>query len=203
MMTTTSKWRLEGDYFETCNCETACPCVWLQPSSEGDCKLLVAWHIEKGNLDDLDLGDLNVALACYSPGDMGDGHWQAALYVDERASEHQLAALTNIFGGQLGGHPQILMSFVEEILGVTKVKIDYFAQGKTRRLSIPDIAQAEIEGINGIDGGQSTIFNPPLCVVPSDPSIVAKSKTYLYKDHGELWEFSGRNGYYSSFTYRP
>jgi len=23
-------WILQGSYFETCNCDTACPCVWMQ-----------------------------------------------------------------------------------------------------------------------------------------------------------------------------
>ncbi|MEK6736727.1 MAG: DUF1326 domain-containing protein, partial [Pseudomonadota bacterium] len=41
-MNTTNHWSLQGSYFEACNCETACPCVWLQPPSEGNCKLLVA-----------------------------------------------------------------------------------------------------------------------------------------------------------------
>src|SRR4051794_35848564 len=39
-------WSLNGSYFETCNCETSCPCIWLQPPSEGNCTLLMGWHIE-------------------------------------------------------------------------------------------------------------------------------------------------------------
>lgn len=101
-MNKTSYWNLQGDYFETCNCVTACPCVWLQPPTEGNCKL---------------------------------------------------------------------MSFVSEILGVKKVKIDYQVQGDKRRLSIPDIAQAEIESIQGIGGGEATIENPPLCVVQAIPLL--------------------------------
>ena len=50
-MSDTKNWILQGSYFETCNCEIACPCVWLQPPTTGDCKLLVAWHIDQGHLD--------------------------------------------------------------------------------------------------------------------------------------------------------
>jgi len=119
-MTDTKNWNLQGSYFETCNCETACPCIWLQPPTTGDCKLLVAWHIDQGYLDNQSLDGLNVALACYSPGNMIDGNWQAALYVDERADDGQVDALVQIFGGRQGGHPAILMSFVGEVLGVKK-----------------------------------------------------------------------------------
>lgn len=202
-MSETKNWNLQGSYFETCNCETACPCVWLKPPTEGNCKLLVAWHIEHGYLNDQALDGLNVALACYSPGHMKDGNWQAALYVDERATDPQFDAIVQIFSGQQGGHPAILMSFVTEVLGMKRVKIDYQEQDGQRRLVIPDIAQAEIESIEGITGGQATINNPPLCVVTSHPTVVARSKNYRYKDYDKDWTFSDRNGYFSAFVYQP
>ena len=202
-MTEKINWKLQGSYFETCNCETACPCVWLQPPSEGDCKLLVAWHIEKGNYAKQTLDNLNVALACYAPGNMKEGNWQAALYIDERADDAQFDVITQIFNGQQGGHLAILMSFVSNVLGIQKVKIDYREDGNKRFMSIPDIAQAEIEGIQGITGASSSITNPPLCVVSSHPATVAKSNQYQYQDFDKNWQFSDRNGYYSPFIYQP
>ena len=202
-MSETKQWQLQGSYFETCNCETACPCVWLQSPSEGDCKLLVAWHIETGHFEQQNLDNLNIALACYSPGQMTEGNWQAALYIDERADDAQFDAITQIFSGQQGGHLAILMSFVGEVLGIKKVKIDYREEGKKRFMSIPGIAQAEIESIQGITGAESSISNPPLCVVTSHPSTVAKSKHYQYQDFDKNWQFSERNGYYSPFVYQP
>lgn len=202
-MDKTTDWCLQGGYFEACNCVTSCPCIWLQPPSEGNCKLLVAWHIDSGHLDAQSLDGLNVALACYSPGHMKDGNWQAALYVDERASDAQFDAITQIFGGQQGGHPAILMSFVSEVLGAKKVMIDYQEEGNKRQLIIPGIAQAEIEGIQGIKGSDATIDNPPLCVVTSHPAVVARSINYQYEDYDKVWKFSERNGFYSPFSYQP
>lgn len=189
--------------FETCNCETACPCVWLQAPTEGDCKLLVAWHIESGYLENQTLNNLNVALACYAPDNMKKGNWQAALYIDEQADDVQFEAITQIFSGQQGGHLAILMGFVSDVLGIKKVKIDYQEDGNKRFMSIPGIAQAEIEGIQGITGAESSISNPPLCVVSSHPSTVAKSRQYQYQDFDKNWQFSDRNGYYSDFIYQP
>jgi len=202
-MNETIEWKLQGSYFETCNCEVACPCVWLQPPSEGDCKLLVAWHIDKGHFAEQSLNNLNIALACYAPANMKDGNWQAALYIDQRANDAQFDAITQIFSGQQGGHLEILMSFVTEVLGIKKVKIDYKEQGNKRFMSIPDIAQVEIESIQGITGAQSTISNPPLCVVSSHPATVAKSKKYQYQDFDKDWQFNDRNGFYSAFSYHP
>jgi len=202
-MSESKNWIVQGSYFETCNCETACPCIWLQAPTNGDCKLLVAWHIEQGHLDELSLDGLNVALACYSPGQMTDGNWQAALYVDERADDSQMDAIVQIFSGRQGGHPAVLMSFVGEVLGVKKVKIDYLEQGNSRSVVIPGIAQAEIESIQGITGGLATINTPPLCVVTSHPTAVGKSKNYQYKDYDKDWAFSERNAFFSDFVYQP
>jgi hypothetical protein len=196
-------WRLQGRYFETCNCATACPCVWLQPPSEGECKLLVAWHIDEGYLESTNLDGLNVALACYARGNMINGGWKAALYIDDCADTIQTEALTRIFGGQAGGHLSVLLGFVGEIWGIKKVAMDYQEQGDSRSLSIPGIAEAEIQSVKGINDGEALISNPPLCVVTSHPSVVAKSRHYHYRDYGQTWEFSERNGFHSAFVYRP
>ena len=203
MTNNNNNWSLAGSYFETCNCTTACPCVWLNSPTEGDCKLLVAWHIENGQMNELSLDGFNVALACYSPENMKNGNWQAALYIDERADDHQFAAITEIFSGQLGGHPSILMGFVRKVLGIKKVRIDYQEQDGSRSLIIPGIAQVEIESIEGISGGLAKIENPPLCVAPSHPAVVARSKQYKYHDYEHDWQFTERNGYYSPFIYQP
>lgn len=196
-------WHLEGDYFEACNCKTACPCVWFNPPSEGDCKLLVAWHVERGYYEAVALDGLNTVLACYSPDHMKKGNWQTALYLDERAEEAQSNALLRIFSGQSGGHPAILAGFIGKVLGVKHVPMTYEAAGKERHLTMSDLAEVRIRAIDGIAGGEATISNPPLCVAPSHPSVVAKSEVYRYHDHGFHWEFSGRNSYYSPFVYHP
>ncbi|GAB4358512.1 MAG: DUF1326 domain-containing protein [Methylohalobius sp. ZOD2] len=197
------EWRLEGEYFETCNCEAACPCIWFKPPTDGDCRLLVGWHIKRGRYGATRLDNLNVALACYAPGNMKDGEWQAALYLDERVNEDQWVALEQIFSGQVGGQPALLLGFVTKVLGSQLARIDFRMDGERRRLVIEGVAEAEVEGIQGIRGGVPAIDNPPLCVVSSHPSRVAKSRTYTYQDYGFKWEFSGRNGFYSPFVYGP
>jgi len=97
----------------------------------------------------------------------------------------------------------LLAGFVGEVLGVKHVPMTYEAAGKERRLLMSDLAEVSIRAIDGIDGNESTITNPPLCVVPSYPSVVAKSEVYRYQDYGFDWEFSGRNGYFSPFAYHP
>jgi hypothetical protein len=128
--------------------------------------------------------------------------WQAALYIDTRASASQKDALTRIFGGQAGGVPGALGSLIGEVLGVKSVPIEYTAEGKRRSLRIPNVAEAEIEAIAGQDGADVTISSAPLIVVPGEPVVVAKSKRLSYQDYGFKWEASEKNGFYSPFTYK-
>lgn len=195
-------WQLKGTYFETCNCDVACPCVFLSPPTEGECRVLVAWHVDQGTDGAVDLSGLNVAMAIHSPGHMMQTKWRAALYLDERASPAQKDALTRIFAGQAGGHLEALASLIGDVLGVASVRIDYQTAGKKRSLSIPGIASAEIEAIEGQGGGEVTISGHPLCVAPGAAAVVARSKRLDYTDHHMTWAISDRNGFYSPFAYQ-
>ena len=195
------KWKLAGTYFEACNCNIACPCTFLSAPTTGECKALVGWHIDNGNFENINLSGFNVAMAIHAPGHMLEVKWQAALYLDETASEEQQKALTQIFTGQVGGHPAMLVSFVGEVLGIKSAPIEYEAKGKQRRLKIPDVLETEIEALDQA-GADVTIDNPPLGLAPGYTLVVAKSGKLHYQDHGLQWDISGKNGFYSPFTYQ-
>ena len=89
-----------------------------------------------------------------------------------------------------------------EVLGVKTVSMNYRTEGKRRSLSIPSLAEMEIEAVTGLDGGEATMSNMPFCVAPGYPSVLAKSKKFTYRDHGYGWEFSDKNGFYSAFSYQ-
>lgn len=194
------EWKLEGTYFETCNCEAACPCVFLSPPTEGDCTVLLAWHVDMGHFGDVSLDGLNVALAVDSPGHMVETKWKAALYLDEEASEEQRQALTKIFAGQAGGHPARLAEHIGEVLGVATVPIDYRAEGKRYSVRVGRVGEAVIEAIEGPEG-DVTISGHPLAIAPGFPVVAARSERMRYQDHGYDWELSGRTGFYSPFRY--
>jgi hypothetical protein len=197
-----SKWSLKGSYFETCNCEVECPCIFMSAPSHGDCTVLVAWHIDEGNFDKLNnLGGLNVVGIFHSPGNMFTTKWRVALYIDDKASKEQSDALTKIFAGQAGGAPAALASFVGEVAGVKKVKIEYSATGKNRSVKIPQIAEAEIEAIEGQGGSTVSIQNHPVAVSPGQVATVAKSTAFRAHDLGFEIELSNKSGLYAPFKY--
>jgi hypothetical protein len=173
----------------------------MSSPTDGECTVLVAWHVENGSFGDTNLDGLNVVLAAHAPGHMLEVKWIAGLYLDERADPGQRDALTKIFGGQAGGHPAVLCSFVGQVLGVKAVPIEYRAEGKRRSISIPSLAAAEIEALKGQGDAEVTIANQPVAVAPGFPAVVAKSKHASYRDYTFHWEISGKNGFYSPFVY--
>lgn len=96
-------YRVEGEYFESCNCEVSCPCIFLGPATEDRCILFLAWRVTSGEKDGVDLSGLSAVLAVDSPKRMTDGGWRVALYLDERATPEQAEALRAIFSGRPGG----------------------------------------------------------------------------------------------------
>lgn len=195
-------WSLSGTYFESCNCDTACPCVFLSEPTEGDCTVLVGWHIDEGHADEVQLGGLNVALAVHSPGHMAKVPWTVALYLDERADGKQSDALTRIYTGQEGGHPERLAGHIGEVLGVSSVAITFVADGRRRSLRIGEVGAVEIESIEGQQGEPVTVTGHPLAIAPGHPVEVGRSTQLSYHDHGLDWELSDKNGLSSPFAYQ-
>ena len=207
MSNTTAKasWKLEGDYFEGCNCDIVCPCIFLGDPDEGDCHVTCAWHIQEGNYENLTLDNLNAVAMFNTPGNMVTGpKWKAALYIDDNASSEQADALTKIYSGQAGGFFAAAVNFIGEMLGVKSVPIEFGIDGKRRWLNIKNSVELEIEGVKGIDPNkESCIVNPAFSVVPGSDLVVARSSKYNYNDHGLQWNNSGKNGFYCRFSYSP
>jgi hypothetical protein len=214
-------WRIEGDYFDGCNCKSICPCIFALDPTEGDCEGLAAWHIEKGHFtnwtnndrnsnssdNSINLANLNVVISVRAPGNMLTGSkWKIALYLDEKANNDQKEALTKIFTGQAGGEFFAeMLSRVGEILGTRSVPIEFNIEGKKRRkIKIPSIAEMEIEGLAGSNPDiEPKVVNPAFSNTPGIDPIIARSTRHTYNDHGLEWDNSGKNAFYSRFAYGP
>ncbi len=194
-------WKVSGSYFESCNCEAACPCVFLGPPTTGECTAIVGWHIDDGDYEGLSLDGLNVALAVHAPGHMVETQWRAALYLDDRASEAQHAALAAIFSGSAGGHPAVLGAHIGEVLGVASAPMTFEADESSRALRVGEVVDVRINAMAGQGERQVTIADHPLAVSPGHEMVAARSDHFRFTDHGYEWELSDRNGFFSPFTY--
>src|ERR1022692_3790542 len=93
-------WHIEGDYFESCNCEVLCPCLLSNASArptEGHCDVVLGFHIKRGNYGKVDISGLNAVQALTTPGRMAQGGGPLGVSVDSSGSNDQRAALEAIF----------------------------------------------------------------------------------------------------------
>ena len=204
MASTNSRdWKLEGDYFEGCNCDAICPCIFLLDPDKGNCNVTIAWHIEKGHYDQTRVDNLNAVAVFVAPGNMFTGpKMKAAFYIDQNASQDQREALSKIFSGQVGGFFAAAASLIGEVLGIKSAPITFGTEGKRRWLHIPEYLNLEIEAIKGGDPiRDSLITNPAFTVAPGYDPVIGRSSKHIYKDHGFEWDSSGKNGFYSKFAY--
>lgn len=195
-------WRIEGRYFESCNCEVLCPCLLSHAQArptEGHCDVVLATHIDRGNYGQTDLSGLTAVQALMTPDAMGKGGGTLAVYVDSHADAEQRAALEAIFSGNAGGPPALLRGLVAKWLPTKAVDISFSEDGKTWKFAIPGIADVVVEGLIGV--GNQVVWLENIAHPYSSRLAAAKGATSHYKDHSLTFENSGRNGHFSAINW--
>ena len=141
-------WQLEGRYFENCSCDMVCPCTTSGLTRAADqerCRVVLAFHVDAGEVDGLDVSDKTVVLVADTPQVMAEGNWRLGLVMDAAASTEQAAALGAVFGGQAGGPIAGLVPLISEMLGSESVAMEYVDDGRRHSLRAGDLIDIEIE----------------------------------------------------------
>ena len=94
-------WRIRGSYFESCNCDAICPCRTVGDvpggrSTHGICFGVLSWLVAEGHAGDVDLSGLAAAFVIRYDDDEPGSPWSFVVHVDERGSERQQAALSQL-----------------------------------------------------------------------------------------------------------
>ena len=79
-------WHFSGDFFESCNCEVNCPCVFGTPAHYDRCDVALAWHVASGRYGDTTLDGLNFVVVADPK---ADGRWQLGRGHLRRPAGHQ------------------------------------------------------------------------------------------------------------------
>lgn len=188
-------WTLDGELILNCSCTVFCPCVvslGKHPPTDGVCQGWAGVRIDRGKFGKTPLGGLNVAFLLDIPGTMARGNWTTALYVDERASDAQLAALTAIFSGKAKGTTGLFSILVGTFLGAERAPVSFVTDGKRRRLEVPKKILGEVEPIAGADGkSEVRVVNTQYWMGP-DVTVAEATKSRV-RAFGRVWDFVGRS----------
>ncbi|TME07230.1 MAG: DUF1326 domain-containing protein, partial [Chloroflexi bacterium] len=141
-------WTVEGTYFENCNCDFACPCSvtsFAAPGTEDRCQVVLAYHIQRGQIDGVDVGGHSVAVVADAPAKMMDGGWRVGLIIDAKATKEQTDKLAGVFSGQMGGPMGSLAPLIGEVLGIEQQSIEFQDSGHKHHLKIGSDIAIDIE----------------------------------------------------------
>ena len=135
---------LEGTILEVCNCDVLCPCWIGEDPDNGTCDAVVAWHIDRGEIDGVDVSNRTIALLGFVPGNILAGNWKAAVFVDDKASDAQMQALGDVWTGKKGGPVADVAGLVGEIVAFQKAPISYEIQEGDGTLRVGNYVEAEM-----------------------------------------------------------
>ena len=145
-------YNLTGRLLEVCNCRVLCPCWIGEDPDFGTCDTIVAWHFDKGTVNGVDVSGHTIALVAHVPGNILQGNWRAAVYLDDKVSPQQEQALLNVYTGKEGGPVAELVKLVGEVVSVEKVPIQFDVQGGKGTLKIGNVGYAELEPYKNATG---------------------------------------------------
>ncbi|MFX8504456.1 DUF1326 domain-containing protein, partial [Acinetobacter baumannii] len=76
-------YHLEGRLLEVCNCRVLCPCWIGEDPDFGTCDTIVAWHMDRGTIDGVDVSGCTIAAVAHVPGNILEGNWTAAIFLND------------------------------------------------------------------------------------------------------------------------
>ena len=170
---------IEGKLLEVCSCNVLCPCWVGENPDGGTCDSALAWQIEDGRIEGVDVSGRTVALSVHIPGNvLTPASWTAAVFVDDGATDEQQAQLLKVFTGQLGGAIADLAGLIGEVVSVERVPITFTVEDGRGRLRIGSVADAEITPFTGATGNPTVLSETVFSTIPGSPVFAAKSNHF-------------------------
>ncbi len=202
-----AKWKLSGQFMESCNCDYLCPCIYTNSQgavTHDHCTSIQVYRIDEGHFGDTRLAGLKFALFIRSGKVMSDGNWIFAGVVDEKANDAQRKALAAIVSGEAGGPPAMIRdTLVSDFRGVAFEPIEFTMEGLRRSASIPGTVSLTIEGVPSKSEKGSPIFIDNT-EHPANRRVALAQSTALHV-HGfgldDDLDGKGNNGHFASFNW--
>jgi hypothetical protein len=198
-------WQLSGTYFENCNCNMVCPCTTSAltvPADNDRCRVVLAFHVDSGEVEGVDVSGLTVGVLGDTPPVMADGDWRVGVFMDEAASQEQADKLGAVFSGQLGGPMELLAPLIGENLGVEVVPIDYADDGRRHRVKIGDFVEIEIEDFVPPQTPEGEVSKLTGMFHPANSTLtIARATTSRVKAFGLEFSNLGKNAHSAPFSW--
>lgn len=196
-------YHLEGRLLEVCNCRVLCPCWIGEDPDNGTCDTIVAWRFDRGEIQGVDVSGRTIALIAHVPGNILEGNWRAAVYLDDQVSPAQEEAILAVYTGKLGGPVGELVKLIGEVVSVEKVPITFEVNGGSGTIKLGNAGYAELEPYKSASGATTTLADTVFSTVPGAPVFVGKSPAYRanVEKLGIKIDLKGHNALQSTFVF--
>lgn len=175
-------YQLTGRILEVCDCNVLCPCWIGEAPDNGTCDAVLAYRIDKGAIEGIDVSGLTVANIAFLPGNVLEGDHKVALFVDENASQAQEQALLRAWRGELGGPLADLAGLVGEVVAVERAPIIFTVEEGKGTLKIgggmTPVVETTMASYVGATGEPTTLVDSVFSTIPGSPAYVSKAATY-------------------------
>jgi hypothetical protein len=119
---------VRGSLLEVCTCDVNCACCWSGDEPSGDaCDRVVAWQIEAGHVDGVDVSGITVAML--GSLDQHGAPVKSMMFLPSSANDAQADVLADLWSGKKGGPMADLANMLGEIVGVERTSIEYHDGG--------------------------------------------------------------------------
>jgi hypothetical protein len=176
---------IEGRLLEVCTCNVLCPCWVGEDPDDTTCDTTIAWGIEKGTIERVDVSGLTIAVSAHIPRNILEPKsWTAVVFVDERATDEQQGVLLRLFTGQLGGAVADLAGLIGEVVGVERTPITFSVEGGKGSLKIGTLVEADMTPFVGATGNPTTLAETVFSTIPGSPVYASKASKYTRDGSG-------------------
>jgi hypothetical protein len=178
-------YEIEGRLLEVCTCNVLCPCWVGEDPDYKTCDTTLAWGIEKGSIEGVDVSGLTLAVSAHIPGNiLTPKSWKAVVFVDERANAEQEGVMLRLFTGQLGGAIADLAGLIGEVVAVERSPITFSVENGKGRLTIGKIVDADMAPFVGATGNPTTLAETVFSTIPGSPVYASKASQYTRDGSG-------------------
>lgn len=196
-------WKLEGTYFENCNCDWVCPCTvtsFASPATGDRCHAVLNYHVTHGEVDGVDVSGRSVSIVVDAPKKMLDGNWRVGLIIDDKASKEQADKLTAVFAGKVGGPMGNIAPLIGELLGIERLPIEYSDKGNRHSIRIGSDVAIEVEDFAAQEGGETTKLSG--VAHPSNSTLtIARPIASNIKAFGMEYKNAGKSAFSAPFSW--
>jgi len=197
-------YQVKGQLLEVCTCKTLCPCWVGDDPDGGTCDGCLAWHIDEGAINGVDVSGRTIVAMVHIPGNILKGNWKALLFVDEASTPQQQEAMLNVWSGKLGGPIADMAKLIGEVVGVERVPITFNVEGVKGTLRIGKAIEADLQPFVGATGQPTALHDSIFTTIPGSPAYVGKASKYKVNlpQHGFNISLTDHNAVQGSFLFK-